>query len=187
MNPAFFMQKNMKKNKELLNLIEASGISIKLLADKLGTNPNSLNFLLADSNQITETLENQILFILQEHHSELSLFKDEIIEDNLFIDTEFQIVLGERLKIFAKQKFTTLKELADALGISPQQLNQYTSGKREPGSKILSKLLELGCDINWLLTGQKISESYKILTLENEIKNLKLAISEINNIIQKVK
>ncbi len=176
----------MNKNIDILNIIEASGISIKALAEKLGTNQTSLNFLLADSNKMTESLKKQIAHIIEEYQLELNLFKDDNFDDgNLFVDSEFQKILGERIKYFAKQKFSTLKELAFALGISPQQLHQYTSGKREPGCKILSKLLEIGCDINWLLAGTKISESYKIMTLENQIKDLKSALNEITKIINK--
>ncbi|MFH0735873.1 MAG: helix-turn-helix transcriptional regulator [bacterium] len=176
----------MNKNKDILNIIEASGISIKTLAEKLGANYTSLNFLLADPNKITDVLKDQIDSIIEEYQSDLNLFKDQDVEENgLFVDSEFQKILGERIKYFAKQKFSTLKELASALNISPQQLHQYTSGKREPGCKILSKLLEIGCDINWLLSGSKISESYQILTLENEIKTLKITLGEISKLIKK--
>jgi transcriptional regulator with XRE-family HTH domain len=152
----------------------------------LGTTLTSLNYLLANPELITDVLKERILKIIDDYQSELRLFKDELPnESDIFNDIEFQKILGERIKIFAKQRFNTLKELAAALEISPQQLNQYTSGKREPGCKILSKLLDLGCDINWLLSGSKISESYKIITLENRINELKETLTEIIKIAGK--
>ncbi|HPN38564.1 MAG TPA: helix-turn-helix transcriptional regulator [Melioribacteraceae bacterium] len=170
----------MRKNLELINIIAASGINPKIIADTLGTSLTSLNHLLSSPNLITEQLKEKILKIIDEYQSELRLFKEETdIDTDIFEDAEFQKILGERIKIFAKQRYNTLKELATALDISPQQLNQYTTGKREPGCKILSKLLDLGCDINWLLSGNKISESYKIITLENQVKELKETLTEI--------
>lgn len=169
----------MKKKHELINIIAASGVNYKYIADKLGTSLTSLNHILSNPSLITDSFTSKVLKIIEEYQSNLTIFKDEEIELNLFEDTEFQKILGERIKIFAKQKYTTLKELAKDLEISPQQLNQYTTGKREPGCKILSKLLSLGCDINWLLSGTKLSESYKILLLENQIKELKETLTEI--------
>ncbi|MCX7781983.1 MAG: helix-turn-helix transcriptional regulator, partial [Negativicutes bacterium] len=84
------------------------------------------------------------------------------------------------------RKYGTLKKLAEAMNVSPQQLQQYISGKREPGSKILTRLLRLGCDINWLLGGKEALESYKIYKLESELRKLQQSISQINSVIQKV-
>ncbi len=170
----------MRKNLELINIIAAAGISPKTIAESLGTTVTSLNYLLSSPDLITDSLREKILKIIDDYQSELRLFKEDIDnESDIFEDTEFQKILGERIKIFAKQRYNTLKELASALDISPQQLNQYTTGKREPGCKILNKLLDIGCDINWLLSGSKISESYKIITLENQIKELKETLTEI--------
>jgi transcriptional regulator with XRE-family HTH domain len=70
--------------------------------------------------------------------------------------------------------------------ISPQQLQQYISGKREPGSKILAKLLRLGCDINWLLGGRESWESYKIYRLEGEVRKYQNGFQQIENVINKI-
>ncbi len=169
----------MKKKHELINTIIASGVNPKYIADKLGTSLTSLNHILSNPSLITDPFASKVLKIIEDYQANLSIFRDENIDSNLFQDVEYQKILGERIKIFAKQKYSTLKELAQALEISPQQLNQYTTGKREPGCKILSKLLELGCDINWLLSGTKLSESYQILLLENQIKELKETLTEI--------
>lgn len=62
-------------------------------------------------------------------------------------------MLQDRLKIFAKHIGSAAK-LAEKIDMSPQQLTQYTNGKSKPGADILLKLCELGCNINWLLTGR---------------------------------
>ena len=70
------------------------------------------------------------------------------------------------------------------MDISPQQLHQYISAKREPGSKILVKLLKLGCDINWLLSGSESMESFKIDKLEKELSKLQENLNQIANMVK---
>lgn len=60
--------------------------------------------------------------------------------------------IGEKIRIFAENKGFSFAELAELLGMKPQSLQVYLSGKSNPGSEILRKLKDLGCDINWLLT-----------------------------------
>lgn len=60
--------------------------------------------------------------------------------------------IGEKIRIFAENKGFSLAELAELLGMKPQSLQVYVSGKSNPGSEILTKLKDLGCDINWLLS-----------------------------------
>lgn len=60
--------------------------------------------------------------------------------------------IGEKIRVFAEKKGFSLAELAELLGMKPQSLQVYLSGKSNPGSEILMKLKDLGCDINWLLS-----------------------------------
>lgn len=82
---------------------------------------------------------------------------------------------GNRLKEFAKSKFGKLDLLANALDMSPQSLQSYLTGRSLPGTKLLSKLAELGCDINWLLNienineANQVSEESKIYTVKDKI------------------
>lgn len=151
-------------------------------------NNQSLTYLLNESPVIDDDLYSQIKKVLEEYQFDLNLFEEEEPSQSLdlFTEDKLQMHIGERIRIFAKRKYGTLKNLAEAMEISPQQLQQYISGKREPGSKILAKLLRLGCDINWLLGGSESMESYKIYLLETELRKLKTGLDQISQIVKRV-
>jgi hypothetical protein len=59
-----------------------------------------------------------------------------------------------RLKEFAK-RFDSLAEFARLLNMEyPQQLQPYLTGKSLPGFELLVRLRNLGCDPNWLMSGE---------------------------------
>jgi transcriptional regulator with XRE-family HTH domain len=177
----------MNKQEEIKYLIHTLGIKHSYIAEKLGIKTRTFTYLLNDSPQFDDELYKQVKEIIETYQFELNLFDDEDLPENLdlFSDDKIQLGIGERIRLFAKRKYGTLKKLADSMEISPQQLQQYISGKREPGSKILIKLLRLGCDINWLLGGRESIESYKIYKLENELRKLQSSFSQISNIVHK--
>lgn len=47
-----------------------------------------------------------------------------------------------------------MADLARALGVSPSLLSHYLSNRSKPGNKLQRKLLELGCDVDWVMTGR---------------------------------
>ena len=176
----------MTTQEEVRQLIVNYGISQNWLAKKLGFKEETLHYLLYESPKFDEDLLRQIKELAETYQFELNLFEIDKPEDvNLFTGEKFQMGIGERIRLFAKRKFKTLKKLAEAMGISPQQLQQYISGKREPGSRILMRLLTLGCDINWLLGGREQAESYKIYKLESELRKLQQSMEQISEVIQK--
>jgi len=133
-----------------------------------------------------QDLYENIKDIIDSYQFDLGLTDEEETDNyNLFSDEKLSIGIGNRIRFFAKRKYGTLKSLAIAMNISPQQLQQYVSGKREPGSKILAKLLRLGCDINWLLGGSESVESYKIYKLEKNLRDLQTGYSEISDVLNK--
>lgn len=98
---------------------------------------------------------------------------------------EIKEEIGARLKEFGFDKFKSLREFADALGISRANLNHYVNGHSAPGSLLVNKLALLGCDANWLLTGE-VTDS-KFSREKDEIKKeldefwIKLKALGINN------
>jgi len=70
--------------------------------------------------------------------------------------------ISERLALFGQQLFGSARgwktEFAKALTISPQQLNDYLSGRWLPGNKMEERLRKLGCDVVWLMTGERQEE-----------------------------
>lgn len=64
--------------------------------------------------------------------------------------------IGRRLKEFQGKKFKSISEFAIALGLNNRtQVYDYINGKSYIGGEKLSQLAKLGCDINWLLTGEE--------------------------------
>ncbi len=178
---------SMTKQEEIKYLLHTLGIKLNMVAEKLDMKIHTLSYLLNESSQFDDDLYHQIKKIIDDYQFELNLFEDSHPDNlDLFTDEKLQMGVGERLRFFAKKKYGTLKKLADAMQISPQQLQQYISAKREPGSKILAKLLRLGCDVNWLLGGKESVESYKIYKLENELRKLQNSFSQISELTKKV-
>ena len=73
-----------------------------------------------------------------------------------------------RLREFGEKNFTSMTDFATALSMLPQTLNSYLSGASGIGSKMQEKLRELGCDIEWLMTGEKGEQKHHAYTLEEE-------------------
>lgn len=69
--------------------------------------------------------------------------------------------IADRLTSFGQSKFGSehgwKARFAAGLGISTQHLNRYLSGSSEPGKKMFLRLIEMGCDVHWLLTGTVLS------------------------------
>jgi len=176
----------MTKQEEIKYLIHTLGIKHNMIAEKLGIKVQTLTYLLNDSPQFDDELYHQIKKIIDDYQFELNLFEGDYVDNlDLFTDGKLQLGVGERMRLFAKRKYGTLKKLAEAMKISPQQLQQYISGKREPGTRILVKLLKLGCDVNWLLGGKESIESYKIYKLEAELRKLQSSFAQIADLTKK--
>lgn len=62
--------------------------------------------------------------------------------------------IGKRLRDFADKHYPSYVAFSKEIGISPADLTKYFGGKNLLGAEYLAKLNDLGCDINWLLTGE---------------------------------
>lgn len=71
---------------------------------------------------------------------------------------------GKRLREFAKNNFASMVEFSRELGIKPQTLDSYLSGRRRPGDKMEGRLKNLGCDVHWLRYG--VSEEERDLKID---------------------
>lgn len=70
--------------------------------------------------------------------------------------------IGSRMRYFGENKFSTMADFARALAIEPVNLTPYLNGRTRPGNKLQNKLRDLGCDIEWLMTGK--TQEHKICT-----------------------
>lgn len=79
--------------------------------------------------------------------------------------------IADRLREFGQAKFGKdhgwKKRFADALGVTTQHLDRYLSAASQPGNKMYTRLVHLGCDIQWLLTGTA-SSNFSPITLEEK-------------------
>ncbi|PIQ10631.1 MAG: hypothetical protein COW71_02360 [Ignavibacteriales bacterium CG18_big_fil_WC_8_21_14_2_50_31_20] len=176
----------MNKREDIKHRINSLGISIHWLADKLQIKQNQLIYFLENDSTFDDELYDAINSAIESYQFELA-FDFNTTDPDLFDEDKLTNGIGERIRTFAKRKFNTLKALAHALNISPQQLQQYISKNREPGSKILIRFMKAGCDINWLLGNSESIESYKIYKLELEVKELQAKISKISHIVNSIK
>jgi len=177
----------LSKQEEIKLLIKTHGIRLNWLAEELNLKTSTLTYLIEESKNFDDDLYDKIKSIIENYQFEFSLFEEDTKDDlSLFNEEALNLSIGTRIRIFAKRKYGTLKSLSDFMEISPQQLQQYVSGKREPGAKILLKLMKAGCDINWILGGEEKTEDYRIAKLENELKKYRSTVDNITHSINKL-
>jgi len=89
--------------------------------------------------------------------------------------------VAQNLRLFGYKKFGTMKKFAEALGVNPSTLySGYLNGRSLPGPLLLVKLIDLDCNINWLLTSRgapiqgEIDREY-ISRLERELSMLRVS------------
>lgn len=61
----------------------------------------------------------------------------------------------ERLKLERKRLKLKQTEFAAATGVTPQSQIQYEKGRMRPSSDYLEKLAALGCDVAYIITGER--------------------------------
>ena len=175
----------MSKLEEIKYLLHVNGIKYGWLAKELDMKVSTLKYLLEDADIIDDELYERIKELVDSYQFELDLFDEDPAENyDLFDEANFAVGVGARIRVFAKRRFGSYTKLAEALGMSPQHLQQYISGRREPGTKMLIRFLRVGCDINWLLGATERVESYRVYKLESEVKKLRNTISKISEIIE---
>lgn len=72
-------------------------------------------------------------------------------------DPTFRKALGQRLKSLRKDRGLTQKDLAQAVGLSFQQLNKYESGVNLPSTDVLAALADhLDVTLDYLAVGKSL-------------------------------
>ncbi|MBU1096882.1 MAG: helix-turn-helix domain-containing protein [Bacteroidetes bacterium] len=97
-----------------------------------------------------------------------------------------KVEIGERMREFAVANYPRLKDFAEAVGLSLSALiSGYFSGRSLPGAPLIAKLILLGCDIKWLLFGERSDKEYYNKQLEEQVLLLKEKLDNIYNITKK--
>ncbi len=101
---------------------------------------------------------------------------------NLTVDNE---AIAKRLRKFGVDKYDKIKIFAENLDMNPSSLqSSYLSGRNAPGALLLVKLVKLGCDIEWLLTGKErevIKENQKLKAENQQLKERLEGIKKLAN------
>jgi transcriptional regulator with XRE-family HTH domain len=78
------------------------------------------------------------------------------------------MTVSEKIKAFGLKKYPTLKDFADAIGVSYAHLYHYIKEDNPslPGTPFLLQLRKLGCDMNWLLGDEEMTPYQEFLLKE---------------------
>lgn len=98
--------------------------------------------------------------------------------------------ISTRIKEYIDKEFDgNDSALAKKLDMLPQTLYQYTKGKSIPGGILLTKLAELGCNINWLLLGEEGVSKVRERSAEysTELSGIKQELAQLKEEMQSVK
>ncbi|MCK9407625.1 MAG: helix-turn-helix transcriptional regulator [Bacteriovoracaceae bacterium] len=76
--------------------------------------------------------------------------------------------VAQNLRLFGYKRYGTMKKFAEALDMNPSTLySGYLNGRSLPGPVLLVKLIDLGCNINWLLTSRETPFAANQTTIVN--------------------
>ena len=66
--------------------------------------------------------------------------------------------LGERIRQYANNRHGNVSKMANDMKLAYTQVSRYVNNQSDPSAKMLSKFALEGCDINWLLLGDEMTE-----------------------------
>ncbi|MDI6804645.1 MAG: helix-turn-helix transcriptional regulator [Bacteroidota bacterium] len=94
--------------------------------------------------------------------------------------------IGDRIRQFGLKKYGSINAFSEAMGVTASNLQQYLADRRQPGTPVLLKLKQLGCDINWLLDEcdgkpppREAEREDKVKQLEEENRCLRDELSQV--------
>lgn len=62
--------------------------------------------------------------------------------------------LGDRIRKFGVTTHGSIAAFAAAMEMPASNIHKYLNEERHPGFQILTRLHDLGCDLNWLFSGR---------------------------------
>lgn len=65
-----------------------------------------------------------------------------------------KLAIARRLKEFAEQNYDSTAAFARALGMRPQEIQMYLSGRSKPGNVLQERLRSIGCNVELIMTGK---------------------------------
>ena len=81
-----------------------------------------------------------------------------------------QIKIGKFIVSLRKSQNLTQQELADVLGVTDRAISNWENGRRLPDISLLCPLSKaLGVTINELISGEKIPEDKRMMTMETNL------------------
>jgi len=99
-----------------------------------------------------------------------------------------KVEISHRIEEYFSKLGWTKAKFARSIGEYPQHLGKVFTGKLDP-LKYIDKLIEIGCNRNWLLTGEK--EGYIIsepmLKYSDEITKLKAIMWDMKQELEEIK
>ena len=95
------------------------------------------------------------------------------------LDDKSKQEISKRLRYYAHMRYGSLKELAANLGVTSSTLSQYTPGKSIPGNTMQARLREIGCDIEWLMTGESEPDHKEEVSVSQEFKRIRKEFSSL--------
>ncbi len=83
-----------------------------------------------------------------------------------------KIAFGQRLKEYAIEKHGNVAKFGREVWNmkSPSAVYQYVDGRSLPGAELIAKLLDDGCNFNWLCTGR--TQEQQLDALEMKVTSL---------------
>ncbi len=89
--------------------------------------------------------------------------------------------IGDRIKRFAKEKYKTVRNLEEAMGIGGSSLSNYINGRSKPGHELQEKFRKVGCDVEWLMTGKEGVGAF-VRAVENAMNRDEVRLSGVGTI-----
>lgn len=63
-------------------------------------------------------------------------------------------MFGERLREFITKNYVSINTYSRIINVEPANISRYVNGHFAPSQRILKRINDTGCSIDWLMTGK---------------------------------